>query len=79
MKSKILFLGGAILIAICATACDKRCWCYEPDPYVGNRMTEFETWTDEGTLCHTLSYGKRNCVEDHERMDPSQIANPYNR
>ena len=77
MKSKLILLSGVIILALGATSCSKHCWCYEPDGL--GQMREDEAWVDETTPCKTLSYGNRTCVEDGERMDPNQIANPLRR
>lgn len=74
MKKKIIILSLTFVAVSLLSSCGKRCWCYEP--YNG-RMVESETYTDESQDCYTLSTRTRTCVEDFERMDPSQLADPY--
>lgn len=76
MKQKITILTVAILLGLCATSCGKHCWCYE---HIYDKMTETEAYVDPSVACKTLSTTKRTCVEDAERMDPSQIADPLYR
>lgn len=71
MKKITFFAAVSLLAMVCLSSCGKRCWCYQA---VNGTMTESEVYTDEYERCNTLSNLTRTCVEDGERMDPSQIA-----
>ncbi|MCQ2298161.1 MAG: hypothetical protein MJZ51_06040 [Bacteroidales bacterium] len=71
MKKIITCAVVATVALLAFSSCGKRCWCYQA---VGNAITESEVYTDDYNSCNSLSTLSRTCVEDGERMDPSQIA-----
>ncbi len=68
MKKRIL--TGLALCAISATfaSCgSKLCYCYE-------NGYEQELYISPDVACNAYSTASRGCVEQHERMDPGQVA-----
>lgn len=71
MKKTLSFAAVAVVTLVLLASCGKRCWCYQA---LGGGVTETSVYTDDYNECNTLSTLNRTCVEDAERMDPSQIA-----
>lgn len=71
MKKKAL-IPLVVLAALCCAACDtKMCYCYETTP---SGVMEQEVYTNTETHCNAMSNSSRTCVEQNERMNPSDIA-----
>lgn len=65
----------ALVAIVCLSSCDSKiCVCYQP---VNGVMTMSDTYTSTDVRCNSLSTTTRTCVEESERVDPGDIANPF--
>ncbi len=70
MKKK-LFVPMAMLAVLTLASCGtKLCYCYE-------NGHEEELYVSEDVACSAYSTNRKGCVEQNERMDPSQIGQEY--
>ncbi|MBR1785327.1 MAG: hypothetical protein IJ760_07845 [Bacteroidales bacterium] len=72
MKKRLL--TAAVAIAALATFCScgsKLCYCYTPE---ASGVYESELYISDDLPCNSQSMGNRTCVEQHERMNPGDIA-----
>ena len=70
-KQKIVRLLFVSLFLLTIASCEKTCVCYEP---VNGTMTMRDVFASNSKKCTSLSTARRTCVEESERVDPSQIA-----
>ena len=70
MKKKVfiaLMAFAALSVVSCGT---KLCYCYE-------NGHEEELYVSEDVACSAYSTNRKGCVEQNERMDPSEIGQEF--
>ncbi len=70
MKKKVLIAITAFAALSLASCGTKLCYCYE-------NGHEEELYVSEDVACSAYSTNRKGCVEQNERMDPSQIGQEY--
>lgn len=71
MKKTLFLMAASLLMALASSCGSKTCVCYEP---VNGVMTMQDVLYPDGTRCKDQSTSRRTCVEEAERLDPSQMA-----
>jgi len=70
-KKKLLIPIAACAVLLFASCDMKKCYCYD---ITSQGVIEQEEYTNSDTPCSALGNSNRGCVEEHERMNPGDIA-----